>query len=230
MIPNNTRFYRMLGSIQQIVSGKKLGPKMNEARNFLSCAYGIFSSWKPFFSPSNLNSITPDQFWAGFETFLSERGNGSWSQLKRHKNSLKNNREKLLSNIKTLINTKNNFSQVLDNLRDFCDTKSRNYFKGQSLFLMTGILFASDEDNFMVIDGPVRRYFFPNKRYASNEDMIKIYSIVIVYSEGLSNKYSLSMWHIYKAYAVLANGGKLDLKRLGNNGRTCIDKNTSVTI
>ena len=79
--------------------------------------------------------------------------------------------------------------------------------------LATSILFVHDENNFMILDSPVKRYF----NVIDDKDAIENYDKIITYSQGLAAKYKLSMWTVNKAYGVFMNGGKIKIFDFCNN-------------
>ncbi len=223
---NQNSFNSLLGRMRDIMSGKILSNYSPDIKGFLNCSYGIFSGWKNKFSLTNLQQVGVNGFRTYISDFLPESGNGSWSGLARHKPDIQAKISTLYANIITLLKSKGDINQVKMNLCTFCNPGSKSYFKGQTPFLLTAILFASDEDNFMVLDSPVREFYGRD----SNNDAIGIYDSIIRVSQSLAKSSGLKMWYINKAYAVHNNSDRIDLKRLNGKCLGYHNKNMQVHI
>ena len=205
-------FVNMIGRIRNIICSQDGTSDISDARNFLSCAYGLFSNWKNFFQFQNIKSMNITNFKSQFEHFLDESGNGSWSGLARHKKSLLQNPRALQKAVIDLLKCTQNFQKIKQTLKDLCLTNRGGHIGGMSVFLCTAILFASDEGNFIVVDSPVKEYF----GILDDEDTINNYGCIIGKTKDYAANVDLPMWHINKAYAIFNNNMNLKIKNLRN--------------
>ncbi|QRF75024.1 hypothetical protein Thermo_00517 [Thermoplasmatales archaeon] len=225
-MPNSVSFNSLLERVRDIVSGKILSKDSMNTKDYLDCSYGIFSGWKNKFSLTNLKQVGENGFASYIHDFLPESGNGSWSGLARHKPDIEANIGILYENVITLLRSKGNVGEVKEYLTTFSSSGSKNHFNGQSVFLLTAILFANDEDNFMVLDSPVREFYGRD----SNNSAVEIYDSIIRTSQSLAKSSGLKMWYINKAYAVHSIGDMIDLKRLNGKCLNHYTKNMRVHI
>lgn len=192
------------------------GPKSaakSGVSDFLHCAYELFKSWEGKFSPILTGVYDQDTFWALFEDFLRECCNGSWSQMSRHKNEIADYKESVFSSVQRLLSAGTSLGPVVEIVKEVTDKSSSSKIKGLSPFILSGILFASNEDNFMILDKPVLEYFgLKDFKQALTE-----YKNIIDISREYSKQYNLSMWYINKAYGILSNGGVLKVRKLCGN-------------
>lgn len=196
-------------------------PVKHEVCQFLGCAYGLFSSWKSKFNPSLIGTYNADKFWTLFEDFLDESNNGSWSQMARGKDKIKKDKVQLFSSVKQLLTNGSNLGEVVRIIKNVTSESSANKILGLTPFKLSGILFAHDENNYMILDNPVTEYF----GYKDPDQALLNYKNIIDTSRSYSKKFNLSMWHINKGYGILSNEGKIVVKKLNGNCRSEKSKN-----
>ena len=187
----------------------------NDAREFLRCAYGLFAGWKGKLNPPLTRTYDAATFWPLFVDFLKECKNGSWSQMARHNSEIEKYKTQLFSSLDQLLLARANLDKTIGIMESLTGSSSPVKIAGLTPFILSGILFASDEDNFMILDNPVLEYFhIKDYREALSE-----YRKIIDISRSYSTKFKLSMWHINKAYGILSHHGELAVKRLCGNCR-----------
>ncbi len=149
--------------------------------------------------------------------YLPENGNGSWSKMENQETTLCSNFVKLIDSFIDILNYKNfifpDYGDVKGLLSKFVINNSPSHISGMGTLVATSILFIHDENNFMVLDSPVKRYF----NLITDQDAIDNYDKIITYSQGLVAKYKLRMWTVNKAYGVFMNGGKIKIFDFCNN-------------
>lgn len=200
-------------------------PKKNkipdEVREFLQCAYSLFSSWNGKLIPLLTGTYDADKFWPVFVDFLNECENGSWSQMARRKSEIEKYKTQLFSSIEQLLSTRADLDKTVGIMESVTENSSPKKIAGVTPFILSGILFASDEDNFMILDNPVLEYFdLKDYREALSE-----YRNIIDISRSYSKKFKLSIWYINKAYGILSHDGELAVKKFCGNCRSMKSKN-----
>ena len=109
-----------------------------------------------------------------------------------------------------MLQTRGNIKKIIELIADVTEGSSKNKITGLTPFQLTAILFASDEENFMVIDKPILEYFgFEDYRTG-----VYNYQEIVDESRYYFKEFNLSMWHINKAYAIASNQNKLFVKKL----------------
>lgn len=210
---------KILNQMTNILMPNNFGAQMSEVRQFLQCAYNLFSSWKAKLNLSLVGNYDPNRFWPLFEDFLKESENGSWSQMSRHRPEIEGYKVQLWSSIQQLLTNSTNISRAIQIIDTATSNSSKNKIPGLTPFILSGIIFAYDEDNYMILDKPVMEYF-DLKNY---EEALLEYCKIVYESKKYSTKFKLSMWHINKAYGILSNQSQLPVKKL--NG-ICRSKNS----
>lgn len=201
----------ILEKLSGILTYKIAAPgAVDEVREVLKCAYGIFRSWKSKLDPLLTGTYTADTFWPLFEEFTHECKNGSWSQMYRHNNDIVKYKKPLFSSVKSLLSVGPKIGLAVEIMRDVTDLKRLNKIKGLTPFQLSGILFAFDEDNFMILDGPVLKCF----GISDYSRALSEYKTIIDTSKGYSKRFNLPMWYVNKAYGILSNDSVLKLKPL----------------
>ncbi len=195
--------------------------KLDEVREFLQCAYGLFSSWKGKLNPHLTGTYDADKFWPLFVDFLKECENGSWSQMARHESKIEKYKTQLFSSLEQLLSARANLNGTIRIMNSVTENSSPKKIAGLTPFILSGILFASDEDNFMILDNPVLEYF----NLKDHREALSEYRNIIDISRSYSTKFKLSMWYINKAYGILSNDGELAVKKLCGNCRSMKSKN-----
>lgn len=194
-----------------------------EVAEFLRCSHNLFSSWKVKLGPILAGTYSDDQFWLLFEKFCRECENGSWSGMSRHKSKIEPYKSSLYASVRNLLSAGVDAKSLVCIIQSVTKDSSPSKITGLTPFSLTGILFASDEDNFMILDDPVLEYFgFKRWDY---EGALSEYLEIIDKSRYYAKKFNLSMFDINKAYAVLSNNRKLEVKKLCGNCRSLKTKN-----
>ena len=201
----------ILNKLESILTYK--GPKskyVDEVREVLKCSYRLFSGWKGRLGPLLTGAYSEDGFWSLFEEFLCECNNGSWSQMSRHLAEIADYKKILFYSVQQLLSAGSDLDLVAEIMRSVTDPSSPKKIKGLSPFILSGISFAFDEDNFMILDKPVLEYF----GISNYEQALSEYKTIIDTSKSYSTEFNLSMWYINKAYGILSHGSELGLKKL----------------
>ena len=219
--PIDTKFKNILTRFGAIAEGN-ISNNDKDIAEFLMPAEGLFKSWKLFFNSSYSNNIKKSQQLNNYlcdmiKRYLPENGNGSWNGMERQEKTLCSNPLKLINSFIDILNYNNfifpDYDDVKDLLKKFVINNSPSHTSGMGTLLATSILFVHDENNFMILDSPVKRYF----NVIDDKDAIENYDKIITYSQGLAAKYKLSMWTVNKAYGVFMNGGKIKIFDFCNN-------------
>jgi hypothetical protein len=192
-----------------------------EVRKFLQCSYDLFSSWKGRFNPDVVGEYDTDKFWGFFEIFMNECGNGSWSGMARHKSEIYIHRSNLYSSVLKLLSASSDTGKVINIINNVTDKSGMDKINSLTPFPLTGILFASNEENFMVLDKPVIEYF----GFENYGDALSEYGKIIEKSREYSKRFNLSMWFVNKGYGILSHQGKLNPKKLCGLCRSAKDHN-----
>ena len=199
--------------MQLILNGNNTNPQDRQVKQFLDCANNLFNGWANTFTTTYLNGINENQFWEIFIEFLRECRNGSWSQMARHENEIEKYKSQLFQLVKDLIANSTSLGTVLNLIRDTTLPSGSNKITGLSPFILTGIMFVSDQNSFMILDQPVLDFFTTDAQDALT---LQTYQNIVNTSQEYAGKYNLSMWHINKAYGILANNSQLPVKKLCN--------------
>lgn len=222
LISKHKELENILNGMASILTYK--GPKnkeWDEVSEFLQCAYGIFSNWKGKLNLLLTGTYDADKFWPLFEDFLGECKNGSWSQMARHKSEIAKYKTQLFSSLEQLLSARANLNTTVGIMESVTENSSPKKIARLTPFILSGILFASDEDNFMILDNPVLEYF----GFKDYGEALSEYRNIIDVSRSYSIKFKLSMWYINKAYGILSHQGELAVKKLCGNCRPMKSKN-----
>ena len=201
---------RILESMTNLLAEKTYLTQKYNVRKFLECAYGIFASWQVKWNSLLEEAFDEKRFWSFFEDFCRECENGSWSLMCMANSKLKYNKAEFYKSVRQIFDAKGNLEKITHLIRDVTDHSSKNKINGLTPFQLTGILFASEEENYMVIDRPVLEYF-GIKNYGNALDN---YDKIVNKSRSYSEKFNLKMWHVNKAYAIATNHDKMIVKKL----------------
>ena len=212
----------ILSKMQLILNGHSTNPQDIQVKQFLDCANDLFKKWANTFTTGYLNSINENQFWEIFIEFLRECRNGSWSQMARHENEIEKYKSQLFQLVKDLIANSTDLGTVLNLIKDATFSGRSNKIKGLSPFILTGIMFASDQNSFMILDQPVLDFFTTDAQDALT---LQTYQNILNISQAYAKKYKLSMWHVNKAYGILGNNNQMPVKKLCNQ---CFPKSFKV--
>ncbi|KJE49789.1 MULTISPECIES: hypothetical protein [unclassified Acidiplasma] len=201
----------ILSQMSNIITNKSLTTEQRYAQQFLECTHKLFLAWKPTMKRIASKEIDENTFWGFFERFLNECENGSWSGMARHKPAIEPFKQQLYNIVSQMLLSKANINEVINIIKNTTMPSGANKIDGLTAFPMTGILFASDEDNFMILDEPVLDYFGLQEDY---DGALSNYKYIIDKSKYYSTKFNLSMWYVNKAYGILSNDKSLPLKKL----------------
>lgn len=221
-ITKEVELERILNSMAGILNNNptRFTPKY-EVAEFLRCSHNLFSSWKGRLGPVLAGTYSDNQFWLLFEEFCRECKNGSWSDMCRHKSEIEPHKSALYVSVRNLLSAGMHINRVVDIIQSVTKASNPSKITGLTPFPLTGILFASDEENFMILDNPVLEYF----GFKSYEGALLEYQKIIDKSRYYTKKFNLSMWDINKAYGVLSNNSSLGVKKLCGNCRSPKSKN-----
>ena len=221
LISKQKELENILNGMASILTYKgPISAEQDEVGKFLQCAYGLFNCWKGKLNLLLTGTYDADKFWPLFEDFLNESKNGSWSQMWRHKPEIAKYKAQLFSSVQQLLSARANLDTTVEIMEGVTEKSSPKKIAGLTPFVLSGILFASVEDNFMILDTPVLEYF----GLKSYEQALSEYRNIIDISKSYSKKFNLSMWYINKGYGILSNQG-LDVKKLCGNCRPMKSKN-----
>ena len=204
----------ILNQMSNIEVNKSLTIEQRYAQQFLECAHKLFLDWRPTMKRIASKEVDENSFWGFFERFLNECENGSWSGMARHKPAIERFKQELYNVVSKMLLSKTNINEVINIIKNTTMPSGASKIDGLTAFPMTGILFASDEDNFMILDEPVLDYFGLNGNY---NNALSNYKYIIDKSRKYSIKFNLPMWYINKAYGILSNDKSLPLKKLCGN-------------
>lgn len=191
------------------------------ARKYLQCAYDLFGSWRSKIGYILEGSYDENNFWSFFEKFCKESENGSWSLMCMNNSKVEKEKLKFFSTVRDILLSRGDIQKIILLLNNVTDNSSQNRIIGLSPFPLTAILFASDEENYMVLDKPVLNYF----GFSNYGEALPEYREIINKSRDYSKKFNLPMWYINKAYGILSNGCYLEVKKLKGQCLSLKDKN-----
>ncbi|AAT42610.1 hypothetical protein [Picrophilus oshimae] len=209
------KFDKILMKFGDIYRGIITNNNDKDIAEFIIRSEGLFRSWKSFFNPAYLSNIKrspqlKNYFCEMLEKYLPESGNGSWNGMDMQTGNLCNQYNNVLDAFIDILNFNKfifpDYDDVKSLLHKYVDRVS-GHISGMGILLTTSILFIHDENHFMVLDDPVKKYFQIN----NDNDAIDNYDSIIAYSQNLSAKYKLSMWMVNKAYAVYIHGGQIKI-------------------
>jgi hypothetical protein len=208
----------VLSKMSEILNGKFAKLDEEYVYNYFKIAYGLFSKWKQIFELKNIEGSSLQEIQDQVKMFLLERNNGSWSTMHWANGNVPkdpNLKEALIELLgyKTT-NGLPDFDDVKRRIGILVDKNSNFHIKGMSILFCTSVLFAHYEENFMIMDGPVRDIF----QIKDDAGQLEYYDHIIQQSKSLRKKFSnLNMWHINKAYAVSLNRNQIKIGHLGDN-------------
>lgn len=209
-IAKEKKLEKVLDAMSEIMTDTSRFTVKYEVRKFLQCSYDIFSLWKAKLNSIALGTSDENKFWDYFEDFLNECGNGSWSGMSRHKSEIYIQKSFLYTLVQKLLSAENNLDKIVGIIRNITNESSLNKINGLTPFPLTGMLFASNEENFMVLDNPVIKYF-SLKGY---DDALQDYGNIIEKSREYSERFNISMWFVNKGYGIVSHQNRLGLKKL----------------
>jgi hypothetical protein len=189
-----------------------------DARLFLDCSYNLFLGWRSSLNRIMNLELDEYEFWETFESFCNECQNGSWSGMARHKSEIKPRRGQLYKSVHQMLLARTDVNKVIRIIKNVTTSSGPDKIGGLTAFPMTGILFAYDEENFMILDSPVMDYFgFTGEIEERYYRALSGYGEIIRKSREYSKKFSLPMWYVNKAYGILSNHKHLGVKKLCGN-------------
>ena len=143
--------------------------------------------------------------------------------MSRHRPEIECYKVQLWSSIQQLLTNSTNISRAVQIIDTTTSNSSKNKIPGLTPFILSGIIFAYDENNYMILDKPVMEYFHL-KNY---KEALLDYHKIVYESKKCSTKFQLSMRHISKAYGILSNQSQLPVKKLNGICRPKNSKNFS---
>ena len=193
------------------------------ARKYLQCTYDLFSSWRSEIGYILEVSYNENKFWSFFEEFCRESENGSWSLMCMNNSKVEKEKFKFFSTVRDILLSRGDIQKIILLLNNVTDNSSPNKIIGLAPFPLTAILFASEEENYMVLDKPVLNYF----GFSNYGEALPEYREIINKSRDYSKKFNLPMWYINKAYAILSSQCYLEVKKLNGRCRSMKDEDFS---
>ena len=156
--------FDILSKMSRILSNP-VGPEEHYVKDFLECANRLFSNWQSTMNQIANHSLGENKFWEFFERFLNECKNGSWSGMARHKPVIEHYKKELYAAVSQMLSARNDIKNVINIIKNTTLSSGLNKIEGLTAFPMTGMLFAFDQANFMILDEPVLDYFDLNGNY-----------------------------------------------------------------
>lgn len=201
-----------------LTNGNTLSEKQKFTRQFLDCSYHIFLGWRSTLNRIMNPGLDEEEFWNIFEKFCNECQNGSWSGMARHKSEIAIHKGQLYGSVHQMLSNRTDVDNVIRIIKEVTTSSGSNKIEGLTAFPMTGILFAYDEEDFMILDGPVLEYFgFTDEIDKRYDRALSEYREIISKSQEYAKKFSLPMWYVNKAFGILSNNKSLGVKKLCGN-------------